>query len=60
MILYLAEPSIYNFLIKAKYIDIFALVSTSIVKHSIKFLLNRSEHLRAWLQDPYNLRVGFA
>jgi hypothetical protein len=60
VIAYLAKPSVSNFLIKAKDVNIFAAVSTSVVKHNMKFLLNRGEHLRAWLQDSYNLRVGFA
>jgi hypothetical protein len=58
--LYLTKPTVSNFLIKAKDVDIFPVVSTSVVKHGMKFLLDRGEHLRAWLQDSYNLRVGFA
>lgn len=49
MIAYLAKPSISNFLIKAKDVDIFTIVPTPVVKHGMKFLLNRGEHLRAWL-----------
>jgi len=60
VILYLAKPSVSNFLIKAKDVDIFVIVSTSVIKHGMKFLMNSGEHLRAWLQDSYNLRVGFA
>jgi hypothetical protein len=49
VIAYLAKPSVSHFLIKAKDVDIFAVVSTSVVKHGMKFLLARGEHLRAWL-----------
>jgi hypothetical protein len=57
---YLAKPGVSHFLIKTTDVDIFAIISTSVVKHGMEFLLNRGKHLRARFQNPYDLRVGLA